>query len=36
VVTVPGVRSGVRAYALDSQRARALWQRSEEMVGERF
>jgi NAD(P)-dependent dehydrogenase (short-subunit alcohol dehydrogenase family) len=27
---------GVRAYALDPDRARALWARSEEMVGERF
>jgi len=36
VVTVPGTRSGVRPYALDPQRARALWQKSEEMVGERF
>jgi len=36
VVTVPGVRRGVRPYALDPQRAQALWQKSEEMVGERF
>jgi NAD(P)-dependent dehydrogenase (short-subunit alcohol dehydrogenase family) len=36
VVTVPGLRGGVRPYALDPQRARALWQKSEEMVGERF
>jgi NAD(P)-dependent dehydrogenase (short-subunit alcohol dehydrogenase family) len=36
VVTVPGLRSGVRPYALDPQRARALWQKSEEMVVERF
>jgi NAD(P)-dependent dehydrogenase (short-subunit alcohol dehydrogenase family) len=27
---------GVRAYALDPERARALWAKSEEMVGERF
>ncbi|WP_165228216.1 SDR family NAD(P)-dependent oxidoreductase [Aquisphaera insulae] len=27
---------GVRAYALDPDRARALWAKSEEMVGERF
>ena len=27
---------GVRAYALDPDRAKALWARSEEMVGERF
>ncbi|WP_242123882.1 SDR family NAD(P)-dependent oxidoreductase [Sphingobium sp. Sx8-8] len=31
----PG-RSGVRSYALDPERAKALWARSEEMVGERF
>lgn len=27
---------GVRAYALDPERAKALWAKSEEMVGERF
>jgi NAD(P)-dependent dehydrogenase (short-subunit alcohol dehydrogenase family) len=31
-----GMRDGVRAYALDPQRARALWAKSEEMVGETF
>src|ERR1700692_3742876 len=36
VVSVPGMRGGVRPYALDPQRAQALWQKSEEMVGERF
>ena len=36
VVSVPGVRGGVQTYALDPQRAQALWQKSEEMVGERF
>ena len=30
------VSPGVRPYALDPQRAKALWARSEEMVGERF
>ncbi len=30
------VRSGVRAYALDGEHAKALWAKSEEMVGERF
>ena len=30
------IRGGVRAYALDPDRARALWAKSEEMVGERF
>lgn len=29
-------RTGVRAYALDPERARALWDKSEEMVGEHF
>jgi NAD(P)-dependent dehydrogenase (short-subunit alcohol dehydrogenase family) len=36
VTSVPGLRGGVQPYALDPQRARALWQKSEEMVGERF
>jgi NAD(P)-dependent dehydrogenase (short-subunit alcohol dehydrogenase family) len=36
VVSVPGVREGVQPYALDPQRAQALWQKSEELVGERF
>jgi NAD(P)-dependent dehydrogenase (short-subunit alcohol dehydrogenase family) len=36
VVSEPGLRGGVRAYALDPQRAQALWKKSEEMVGERF
>lgn len=30
------VEDGVRAYALDPDRAKALWVKSEEMVGERF
>jgi NAD(P)-dependent dehydrogenase (short-subunit alcohol dehydrogenase family) len=30
------VAHGVRPYALDPQRAEALWAKSEEMVGERF
>jgi NAD(P)-dependent dehydrogenase (short-subunit alcohol dehydrogenase family) len=29
-------RGGVRAYALDPEHAKALWARSEDMVGERF
>ena len=33
---VSPVSPGVRSYALDPQRAKALWARSEEMVGERF
>lgn len=32
----PGERKGVRPYAMDQERARALWTRSEEMVGEKF
>ena len=32
----PAVRSGVRPYAVDPDRAKALWTKSEEMVGERF
>ena len=36
VVSVPGLRGGVQSYALDPQRAQALWQKSEELVGERF
>jgi NAD(P)-dependent dehydrogenase (short-subunit alcohol dehydrogenase family) len=30
------IRGGVRAYALDPEHAKALWTKSEEMVGERF
>ncbi len=36
VVSIPGLRGGVQPYALDSQHAQALWQKSEEWVGERF
>jgi NAD(P)-dependent dehydrogenase (short-subunit alcohol dehydrogenase family) len=32
----PEARGGVRAYALDPERAKALWAKSEAMVGERF
>ncbi|HSM95300.1 MAG TPA: SDR family NAD(P)-dependent oxidoreductase [Rhizomicrobium sp.] len=32
----PQARGGVRAYALDPGRARALWAKSEELVGEKF
>jgi NAD(P)-dependent dehydrogenase (short-subunit alcohol dehydrogenase family) len=32
----PEARGGVRAYALDAEHAKALWAKSEEMVGERF
>jgi hypothetical protein len=30
------LRAGVRAYALDPENARALWAKSEAMVGETF
>jgi NAD(P)-dependent dehydrogenase (short-subunit alcohol dehydrogenase family) len=36
LVSDPTRRDGVRAYALDPDRAKALWAKSEEMVGERF
>jgi NAD(P)-dependent dehydrogenase (short-subunit alcohol dehydrogenase family) len=36
IASAPGVRAGVQPYALDPERARALWQKSEEWVGERF
>jgi NAD(P)-dependent dehydrogenase (short-subunit alcohol dehydrogenase family) len=36
IVDVEGVRGGVRPYALDPAHAKALWAKSEEMVGERF
>ena len=32
----PGIRGGVRPYALDIERAKALWAMSEKLVGERF
>jgi len=32
----PGLRAGVQPYALDPERAQALWNKSEEWVGERF
>lgn len=34
--TDPAVREGVRAYAINADRAKALWAKSEEMVGEKF
>jgi NAD(P)-dependent dehydrogenase (short-subunit alcohol dehydrogenase family) len=33
---ISAVSEGVRPYALDPKRAKALWAKSEEMVGERF
>jgi NAD(P)-dependent dehydrogenase (short-subunit alcohol dehydrogenase family) len=32
----PGFRDGVRRYALDPERAKLLWKKSEELVGENF
>ena len=32
----PAIRAGVQPYAVDPQHAQALWQKSEEWVGERF
>jgi NAD(P)-dependent dehydrogenase (short-subunit alcohol dehydrogenase family) len=34
--TITAVSEGVRAYALDPEKAEALWKKSEEMVGETF
>jgi len=31
-----GATTGVRPYAVDVERAKALWAKSEELVGERF
>ena len=36
LVDNPEARGGVRPYALDPERAKALWAKSEDMVGERF
>ena len=36
IVSTEGLRGGVRPYALDPERAKALWAKSEELVGERF
>jgi NAD(P)-dependent dehydrogenase (short-subunit alcohol dehydrogenase family) len=33
---ISAISEGVRGYALDAERAEALWAKSEEMVGERF
>ncbi|NOT40888.1 MAG: SDR family NAD(P)-dependent oxidoreductase [Alphaproteobacteria bacterium] len=32
----PNLRDGVRPYAIDGERAKALWAKSESMVGEKF
>jgi NAD(P)-dependent dehydrogenase (short-subunit alcohol dehydrogenase family) len=36
VVDSQEIRDGVKPYAIDPERAKALWAKSEEMVGERF
>jgi NAD(P)-dependent dehydrogenase (short-subunit alcohol dehydrogenase family) len=36
LASAPGLRTGVQPYALDPERAQALWKMSEEWVGERF
>jgi NAD(P)-dependent dehydrogenase (short-subunit alcohol dehydrogenase family) len=36
IVADPAKRKGVKPYALDPDHAKALWAKSEEMVGERF
>jgi len=36
VIDGEGIRGGVRPYAIDPENAKALWAKSEEMVGERF
>jgi NAD(P)-dependent dehydrogenase (short-subunit alcohol dehydrogenase family) len=36
LVEDPAIRRGVRGYALDPEHAKALWAKSEEMVGEGF
>jgi NAD(P)-dependent dehydrogenase (short-subunit alcohol dehydrogenase family) len=36
ISSTPGIRGGVQPYALDPKRAQALWQKSEQLVGERF
>ena len=36
IVDDPNIRAGVRKYALDPEHAKALWAKSEEMVGEKF
>jgi len=35
-VPISPISEGVRGYALDEPNARALWAKSEEMVGEKF
>jgi hypothetical protein len=35
-VTITATSEGVRGYALDANNADALWEKSEELVGESF
>jgi len=35
-LTISGMSEGVRGYALDADTAKALWKKSEELVGESF
>jgi hypothetical protein len=35
-VTITAISEGVRGYALDANNAEALWNKSEELVGESF
>lgn len=35
-VTISAISEGVRGYALDPKTAEALWEKSEELIGERF
>jgi hypothetical protein len=36
IVEGEGIRGGIRGYALDAEHAKALWAKSDEMVGEKF
>jgi hypothetical protein len=36
IVPDPASRKGVKPYALDPERAKALWAKCEQMVAERF
>jgi NAD(P)-dependent dehydrogenase (short-subunit alcohol dehydrogenase family) len=36
IAAAPGLRGGVHPYAIDPQRAQALWEKSEQLVGERW
>jgi NAD(P)-dependent dehydrogenase (short-subunit alcohol dehydrogenase family) len=36
IIEDPAIREGVRPYALNPERAKALWAKSEQMIGETF